>query len=181
MSSCFSTIWPLGVFSWEILFFCLCWMVSLWKNLVFMSPSFNHVCWDFCLQRISSYFSSWASSWVNSPSLALSSSLYPSLMTWPCISPIKASNQILSSIMLPNVSLFHFFRLVFMCFNFCWKAFIWDSSGSSNPFHHLVVNLLKSRCVSQNFSNLNGLLTNSPNRVHSKHIGQWSELAPSIT
>lgn len=147
MSACFSTICPLGVFSLEIMFCCLCWMVSLWKYLMFLSPSFNHVCRDFYLHNISSCLSRSANSWINYPSLILSSSVYMSLIIPFWISPINVSNWIFSSIMLPKVSLFHIFRWFFMCFSFYWNTYIRDPSSSINTFHHSAINCLKFGCV----------------------------------
>ena len=54
MAWCSSSLSPVGLRRKLILLHILRWMVETWKNLVFRSPSFNHLIRDFCFKRISS-------------------------------------------------------------------------------------------------------------------------------
>ena len=77
-SSCSISFWDSSIFSsvdfkWEIQLCYLCWIVDLWKNLVFRSPSQSHSLQDFYCHRISSCFSLCISSWMMTFSAFLSS------------------------------------------------------------------------------------------------------------
>jgi len=108
----------------KILFCCLCCIISLWKNLVFLSPSFNHWILDFCFHGTSSccIFSSNFS--INDSSSSTSPSRLPSLII--CCYTFFIFVWIFSCSLctLSNSPLFHFFILPFGSFSLSWKVCI---------------------------------------------------------
>ena len=77
--------------------------------------------------------------------------------------------------MLPKVSLFHLFRWPLRNISFFWNWYIFAPSGGMNEAQVVLTNSLKVGWVSQNPSNLKGLLIMLPGLCHWREIGQWSE------
>ena len=84
-------MWPSADLRQVIQFYCLCWMVDLWKKDVFLCPSLSHSFLDFCFHRVSSWCSLFMRSWSRDCSSWFISSEYPSLIASIFITSICCS------------------------------------------------------------------------------------------
>ena len=98
-------------------FSCLCCIIALWKNPMFLSPSSNHWILDFCFHRISSCGILSSNFLISGPSYSTNPPLLPSLIICCCTLFIFAWIISCSFCMLLNYSLFHFFILPFISFS----------------------------------------------------------------
>lgn len=106
----------------KILFFCLCCIISWWKNLVFFLPSLSQFMRDFCFHNISSCFHL-SSGWlISNPTSLLLSSLPPLDIIYCCNLFILSSNRCCSLNISPNSSLFHFLIFSLISFSFRLKV-----------------------------------------------------------
>jgi len=142
---------------WVILLMCRLWIIALWKNFVFFSPSLSHCTLDFFFHKISSCFLlssscsySCSSSFINSIVLDLEMNIF-----W--ISPNLLSIVLILWSMLPKQFLFHCFSIFLKFLRRCWNLYMLEPWSISACFHQDLVSCWKSECDSQNFSKRKGL------------------------
>jgi len=135
-------------FLWEI--------VDMWKNLVFLSPSWSHCNMDFCLHIFSSWMHLSSHSCWRWCSSFFFSSLYPSSMRDFWRSLIFLSNSFLAWTIFLKTYLFHCLIWPLTCFSLDCSLYIFYRCTWVSSFHQFLMFSRKEGWFNQNPSNLKG-------------------------
>ena len=129
------TLFPYWSLIKTIIFWCLLWIIELWKFFVFLSPSWSHWILDFCLHRISFYFSLvsiWSMREIYS-STSFEDHPEPMICCWFCF--ILSWSWFFVWIMSQNFDIFHSLIRCFRLFNSFWSLYIGDPKTTIVSFH----------------------------------------------
>ena len=145
----------------------------LWKNLVFLSPSFNQSFLDFCLHKVSSIktqFLYFSKSLIRASafSKARGLTLFFESQNW-----IQEKALDFLAKTLPKTSLFHLLRSLLRAFNFSARQWLLDPT-TEYPVHHAFISSLNPSYRSHIFLKRKGVLPFLTS-LSSKEMGQWSE------
>ena len=142
-------------------------LAILWKKPVFLSPSFNQVSLDFCLQEVSSIKTQFlysSKSRIRASASSKDKGLTLSLESHNWIRE-RTSDFLIKT--LPKTSLFHLFRSFLRDFNFSARQWLLVPA-TKYPVHHSLTSSLSPSDRSHIFSKGKGVLP-------SRKMGQWLE------
>lgn len=166
---------PCSFWRWVMLLFTLRWIVVLWKNFVFFSPSLSHLILDFCLHSVSSCFSFFeiCDSRIFSCSSRSSNRL---LIIFLCCSYfISLTRSLWDLNMLPKQVWFHCLIFPLRYLSFCRNWIIFVPFGGEKLFHSVFIRLMKSGWDIHKASKRIGLWVVLLGRDQWREIGQWSD------
>ena len=153
---------------------CRCIMV-LWQNFVLFSPSLSHCTLDFCLHSISSCFLLCSNCTCSFSSSFMRLAVRVPKIKGLCIAASLFSVSLILWNILPKLFLFQYFSSCLKFLSLCWNLYISVPWSTSAWAHQVFASCWKSGCVSQNFSNQNGLNLGVASISSWRVIGQWSE------